>query len=70
MALNGCAAEGTATTALPIAMAGMMSEMKPSSGASSGQTMPMTPHGSFIAMVTKRVRVAWTAPSYLSAKPA
>ena len=67
---RGWAREGTATTRLPMAIAGMTSETKASSGASSGQTMPMTPHGSFIASVTWRERVAWTAPSYLSAKPA
>ena len=61
---------GTTTTQLPIAIAGATSETKPSSGASSGQTIPITPQGSFIARVTKRLLVACTAPSYLSAKPA
>ena len=70
MAASGCAALGTATTALPIAIAGATSETKASSGASSGQTMPITPQGSFIASVTKFFCVARTAPSYLSAKPA
>ena len=37
-----------------MAIAGTTSETKPSSGASSGQTMPMTPNGSFIASVTWR----------------
>ena len=45
-------------TQLPIAIAGMTSDTKASSGASFGQTMPITPHGSFIARVTKRERVA------------
>ena len=64
---QGMAAEGTATTQLPMAIAGMTSETNASSGASSGQTIPITPHGSFIASVTKRQRVACTAPSNLSA---
>ena len=52
---SGCAARGHDDDALPIAIAGATSETKPSSGASSGQTTPITPHGSFIASVTKRV---------------
>src|SRR5471032_1690038 len=46
VAENGCASDGTTTTRLPSAMAGATSEIKPSSGASFGQTMPITPTGS------------------------
>ena len=37
------AGDGVTTTRLPMAIAGMTSETKPSSGASSGQEMPITP---------------------------
>ena len=53
-----------------MAIAGASSETKPSSGASSGQTMPITPIGSCSASVTSRSGVPCTAPSYLSAQAA
>ncbi len=58
------------TTRLPMASAGISSDTKPSSGASSGQRMPITPQGSCIASVTWRDFVACTWPSYLSAQAA
>lgn len=49
-----------------MAIAGSTSDTNDNSGCSSGQTTPITPHGSFIASVTWRDLVEWTAPSYLS----
>ena len=51
-------------------MAGATVETKPRSGASSGQTIPITPTGSGMAMVTLRYGVWCTAPSHLSAQAA
>ena len=68
--LKGEDGEGITTTVLPIAIAGATSEMKPSKGYSSGQAMPMTPIGSFIARLTPRKGGRWTLPSYLSAQAA
>src|SRR5471032_3226306 len=56
--------------AVASAMAGATSEMKPSSGASFGQTMPITPTGSFSATVMPCVGGWCTWPSYLSAQAA
>ena len=64
------AADGTATTVLPMASAGATSEIRPSSGASSRATMPMTPTGSCSASVTARAGGWCTRPSNLSAMPA
>src|SRR5439155_849670 len=54
-------------TVLPTAIAGAISDTKPSSGTSSGAAMPRTPIGSFIASVTPRIGVWCTAPSHLPA---
>ena len=43
------------------------SETSARRGASSGQMMPITPTGSFIASATPRMGTLCTAPSYLSA---
>ena len=63
---DGSATEST-TVVLPVAIAGATSEMRPSSGNSSGHAMPITPIGSFIASATPRIGTLCTAPSYLSA---
>ena len=55
---------------LPIAIAGAMSEMRPRRGASSGQSAPITPAGSFIARAMPRMGTDLAAPSYLSAQAA
>ncbi len=70
VAARGNACEGTATTAFPTATAGSTVDSSPSSGYSSGQAIPITPTGSFMARVTFRTGVACTAPSHLSAQAA
>src|SRR2546421_5290476 len=57
VAASGCASDGTATTVLPTATAGATSDTNPSSGCSSGQAIPITPMGSFMASVTPRIGV-------------
>src|SRR5438445_714181 len=70
VAARGCASDGIAITVLPTATAGLTSDTNPNRGSASGQAMPITPMGSFMASVTPRIGVWWTAPSYLSAQAA
>ena len=69
-AATGLDCDGTMTTRLPIASAGIKADTNPSKGASSGAMMPMTPKGSFIASVTCADCVECTRPSCLSAQAA
>ena len=70
MADSGAASDGIARTVFPVATSGATRETKPSSGRSAGHATPTTPIGSFIASVTPRTGVWWTAPSHLSAQAA
>ena len=70
MADSGKGSDGTRTQVLPMATAGAITEIRPRSGESSGQSAAITPQGSFIASATPRMGTDLTAPSNLSAQAA
>src|SRR6266576_1631995 len=53
VAARGCASDGIAITVLPTATAGPTSDTNPNRGSASGQAMPITPMGSFMASVAQ-----------------